>query len=100
MLNPTILSQYLAVLTELVKEESPTLYVEDFLYYYNKAISEYMKLRYEKFGITQQVTDDLRAWIVTYETDSLETNMLELHNNLIAECKEYVQTEIGSKKCT
>jgi hypothetical protein len=36
-------------LTELVKEEAPTLYLEDYLYYFNKAISEYMKTRYEVF---------------------------------------------------
>jgi len=53
---------YIDILTELVREEAPTLYLEDFLYYYNKAISEYMKRRYELTEATQQLTDDLRFW--------------------------------------
>lgn len=58
---------YIDILTELVKEESPTLYLEDYLYYYNKAISEYLKARYELFEVNQQLTDDLRAWKIIYE---------------------------------
>jgi len=61
---------YIDILTELVKEESPTLYVEDFLYYFNKAISEYMKVRYELYEITQQLTDDLRFWKKEHNADS------------------------------
>jgi hypothetical protein len=48
-------------LTELV-EEAPTLYLEDYLYYFNKAISEYMKTRYEVFETNQQLADDMRSW--------------------------------------
>lgn len=69
----TIRQAYVAILMELLKEESPSLYIEDFLYYYNKAISEYMKLRYEKFEITQQLTDDVRAWKKSFTTDQLVT---------------------------
>lgn len=58
----TIRSVYIEILTELVREEAPTLYMEDFIYYYNKSISEYMKRRYEGFERTQQLTDDLRFW--------------------------------------
>jgi hypothetical protein len=57
---------YVDILTELVKEESPTLYLEDYLYYYNKAISEYMKSRYELFEVNQQLTDDMRTWKTEY----------------------------------
>jgi len=58
----TIRQVYIDILVELVREEAPTLYIEDFLYYYNKAINEYMKKRYELFEMTQQLTDDLRFW--------------------------------------
>lgn len=58
---------YVDILTELVKEETPTLYLEDYLYYYNKAISEYMKARYELFEVNQQLTDDMRTWKTKYE---------------------------------
>jgi len=62
---------YIDILTELVKEEAPTLYLEDFLYYFNKGISEYLKLRYEKFEMTQQLTDDLRPWKKRHVVNSL-----------------------------
>jgi hypothetical protein len=71
----TIRTVYLNILTELVKEESPVLYLEDFLYYYNKAISDYMKLRYEKFEMTQQLTDDMRVWKKIHNSTELEINI-------------------------
>ena len=77
-MHNTIRSVYLNILTELVKEEAPTMYLEDFLYYYNKAISDFMKLRYEKFEMTQQLTDDMRVWKVRYTTDKLVTKISEL----------------------
>ena len=66
---------YIDILTELVKEETPVLYLEDYVYYYNKAISEYMKLRYEKFEVTQQLTDDLRSWKKLYEATKTVINI-------------------------
>lgn len=66
---------YIDILIELVKEEAPILYLEDYVYYYNKAISDYMKLRYEKFEVTQQLTDDLRAWKKVYETTDTVINI-------------------------
>jgi len=62
---------YINILTELVKEESPILYLEDYLYFYNKAISEYMKTRYELFETNQQLADDMRSWKKQYSSDSL-----------------------------
>lgn len=62
MNNYTAREVYIHILTELVKEESPTLYLEDYLYFYNKAISEYLKSRYELYAVNQQLSDDLRFW--------------------------------------
>lgn len=78
MKKVTIRQEYINILTELVKEESPVLYLEDFLYYYNKGLNEYINLRYEKFELTQQLSDDLRAWKTTYNTDSLIININDL----------------------
>lgn len=63
---------YINILVELVKEEAPTLYLEDYLYYFNKAISEYMKSRYEMYETNQQLADDLRAWKKSFQASSLE----------------------------
>jgi hypothetical protein len=62
---------YIDILTELVKEESPTLYMEDYLYFINKAVSEYLKSRYEMYETTQQLSDDLRFWKKPYTTGQL-----------------------------
>jgi len=71
---------YIDVLTELVKEEAPTFYMEDYNYYFNKAISEYMKLRYELFELTQQFTDDLRFWKESYPAGTaMETALDDVH---------------------
>jgi hypothetical protein len=61
---------YIDILTELVKE-APTLYLEDYLYYFNKAISEYMG--YEVFETNQQLADDMRSWKKSFQASSLET---------------------------
>jgi hypothetical protein len=49
------------------------LYLEDYLYYFNKAISEYMKTRYEVFETNQQLADDMRSWKKSFQASSLET---------------------------
>lgn len=87
-LYKTIRTVYLDILTELVKEESPTLYLEDFLYYYNKAISEYMKLRYEKFELTQQLTDDMRTWKEVHTSSALTIDIDSIGKYLGSECGE------------
>lgn len=62
---------YINILIELVKEEAPTLYLEDYLYYFNKAISDYMKSRYEMYETNQQLSDDLRFWKKEFSSSSL-----------------------------
>jgi hypothetical protein len=81
---------YIDILIELVKEETPVLYLEDYLYYYNKAISEYMKLRYEKFEVTQQLTDDLRAWKKVYETTDTVINIDDIGKKVTIDGKVVV----------
>lgn len=48
-------------LIELNKSQAPSLLVEDFVYLFNKSIQQYINLRYNKYEITQQLTDDLRV---------------------------------------
>jgi len=56
----TIREFYRNVLIELNKEEASALYVEDFLYYANKAINWYANTRYNQYDTTQQLGDDLK----------------------------------------
>ena len=55
---------YEAVLREIRKAKAPSLHLEDFNYWANKGIQEYLNERYNKFQISQQLTDDLQALIV------------------------------------
>jgi hypothetical protein len=72
---------YIDILTELVKEEAPTLYL-DYLYYFNKAISEYMKTRYEVFETNQQLADDMRSWKKSFQASSLETPISSIYKSI------------------
>ena len=52
---------YEGVLIELNKENAPNLLLEDFNYFANKAINNYVNKRYNIYDINQQTTDDLRV---------------------------------------
>ena len=52
---------YRNILIELNKEEASALYVEDFLYFGNKSINEYVNARYSFYDTSQQLGDDLRV---------------------------------------
>ena len=57
----TALQVYEAVLTELNKVKAPSLLLEDFNYFFNKEIIQYINKIYNTFEINQQKTDDLRV---------------------------------------
>jgi hypothetical protein len=69
-------------LTELVKEEAPTLYLEDYLYYFNKAISEYMKTRYEVFETNQQLADDMRSWKKSFQASLFRDSISSIYKSI------------------
>ena len=52
---------YEAVLIELNKENAPSIMLEDFNYFCNKAVNQYVNKRYNIYDINQQTTDDLRV---------------------------------------
>ena len=52
---------YEGVLIELNKENASNLLLEDFNYFANKAINNYVNKRYNIYDINQQTTDDLRV---------------------------------------
>ena len=55
----TVLEFYEHVLTELNKVEAPSLLLEDFNYFANKAVQQYTNKVYNRYDINQQSTDDL-----------------------------------------
>lgn len=52
---------YEAVLTELNKQNAPNLLLEDFNYFANKAVYQYINKRYNIYDINQQTTDDIKV---------------------------------------
>lgn len=60
---------YEAVLIELNKENAPNILLEDFNYFANKAINQYINKRYNIYDINQQTTDDLRVLKATAMLD-------------------------------
>jgi len=48
-------------LVELNKKEAPSLLLEDYNYFINKAVNQYINKMYNAYNINQQKTDDLRV---------------------------------------
>jgi hypothetical protein len=61
----TIRQLYDNLLSELNKVEAPSILLEDFVYFANKAVQQYVNKVYNRYDINQQSTDDLRALKVT-----------------------------------
>lgn len=52
---------YEGTLTELNKVQAPSLLLEDFNYFFNKAVNQYINKKYNVYDVNQQSTDDLRV---------------------------------------
>ena len=57
----TAREMYEYALIELNKIEAPSLILEDYNYFINKDVQQYINLSYAKFEVDQQSTDDLRV---------------------------------------
>lgn len=57
----TELDLYKNALIEINKLEAPSMLLEDYNYFINKAIQQYTNKAYNKYDMTQQTTDDLSA---------------------------------------
>lgn len=57
----TALQMFKGLLIELSKVNAPSMLLDDFNYFINKAIYQYINKRYNLYDINQQLTDDLRV---------------------------------------
>ena len=80
----TLRTLYDNLLIELNKVEAPNLLLEDFLYFANKAVQQYINIAYNKYDVSQQSTDDLRTLKQTLKlsinTDD-DTNVVPSEDN-------------------
>lgn len=65
---------YEGVLIELNKVQAPNLLLEDFNYFFNKAVDQYVNKRYNIYDISQQTTDDVRVLKSTVTLEVAENN--------------------------
>ena len=65
----TIRELYDYALIEMNKVEAPSLLLEDFNYFMNKAVQQYINKVYNRYDINQQSSDDLRVLKATTELD-------------------------------
>lgn len=73
------------LLTELSKVNAPSMLLQDFNYFINKAINQYINKRYNIYDISQQTTDDLRvlkATSILDVTKVTDTNPLKSLSSL------------------
>lgn len=61
------------MLTELSKVNAPSMLLQDFNYFFNKAINQYINKRYNIYDVNQQTTDDLRVLKATTMLDPVIT---------------------------
>lgn len=57
----TVRQVWEGMLTELSKVNAPSMLLQDFNYFLNKAVYQYINKRYNIYDINQQTTDDLRV---------------------------------------
>lgn len=65
------------MLVELSKVNAPSLLLEDFNYFFNKAINQYINKRYNIYDVNQQTTDDLRVLKSTTVLDVIKSTNTE-----------------------
>jgi len=65
----TIRELYDYALIEMNKVEAPSLLLEDFNYFMNKAVQQYINKVYNRYDINQQSSDDLRVLKATTELE-------------------------------
>ena len=65
----TIRELYEYALIEMNKVEAPSLLLEDYNYFINKAVQQYINKVYNRYDINQQSSDDLRVLKATAQLD-------------------------------
>lgn len=68
-----------ACLVETAKEGAPSILLEDFNYFINRSIYQYMNKRYNIYDINQQTTDDLRVLksTATLKAEKVDKNKID-----------------------
>lgn len=76
---------YEYALIELNKLKAPSLLLEDYNYFINKAVQQYINLVYNRYDVNQQSTDDLHVLKTTFTTEPkrLENENINSANSIL-----------------
>lgn len=72
---------YEGVLTEMNKVQAPSMLLEDFNYFINKAVNQYINKKYNVYDVNQQSTDDLRVLKATMILNVQRTDKYGHHDS-------------------
>lgn len=75
-----------ALLTELSKVNAPSMLLQDFNYFFNKAVNQYINKKYNIYDTNQQTTDDLRVLksnALLIPTKVKEPTILDIEGNSV-----------------
>ena len=72
---------YEYALIEMNKVEAPSLLLEDYNYFINKAVQQYINKVYNRYDINQQSSDDLRVLKATAEIKLWRVDSKRLYDN-------------------
>lgn len=95
---------YEYALIEVNKLNAPSLLLEDYNYFINKAVQQYMNLVYNRYDINQQSNDDLRVLTTTkvYNQEDIGDNTVTLPIDYVhlLNCIVTVSPLSNTEKCS
>lgn len=86
------------LLTELSKVNAPSMLLQDFNYFFNKAVNQYINKRYNIYDTNQQTTDDLRVLKATAVLKPTKITTAATSDSLAAESGSYLDFGAGLSK--
>lgn len=88
---------YEYALIEMNKVEAPSLLLEDYNYFINKAVQQYINKVYNRYDINQQASDDLRVLKATAEVKLDRFDNKRLEQNTAADTEIQRVRRVGNK---
>ena len=88
---------YEYALIEMNKVEAPSLLLEDYNYFINKAVQQYINKVYNRYDINQQSSDDLRVLKATAEVKLYREDNMRLPMNSLDKTEEERIRRVANK---
>lgn len=92
---------YEFALIEVNKLNAPSLLLEDYNYFINKAVQQYMNMVYNRYDINQQSNDDLRALTTSRKYTNVQNNSVKLPMDYVhlLNCIVTIDADVNNRDC-